>query len=437
LPASFPSSWISRSEGSFAADYEMDPELIADPAFKAELLEGLRDIPSMSIVMEPADLFEENGIYANSAERGDDWERRASIELILPDGSTGFVQDAALQIHGYGWRYHSSTLKHSFRIQFKAEYGASKLEYPLFKEAPVTRFDSIVLRAGGSKTWLDFRDPENAQYLHDAFARDTAYEMGKIDGHATYVHLYLNGLYWGLYMPVERPDAGFAEEYFGGDDADYDAINRRTTTNEAIDGDLEAYNTMLALGDGDLTSAEGLAALEEYLDIADLIDWMLIHQYMTNQDGPCCFYGNNQRGIRKCEAGAGYRFFVWDMEYSLWNASDSTNIVVDVEGHASHLYTRLQSNADFRAQYSARAQELLTAQGALTPALSAARYEKRAQEIYRALLGESARWGDTYRQPAYTRDIEWQIEYDRLMNEYFPYRTDHMINQLRAIGLYP
>ena len=48
--------------------------------------------------------------------------------------------------------------------------------------------------------------------------------MGDTDGHATYVHLYLNGLYWGLYNPVEKTDDGFAEIHYGGDKTEYDVI---------------------------------------------------------------------------------------------------------------------------------------------------------------------------------------------------------------------
>ena len=32
----------------------------------------------------------------------------------------------------------------------------------------------------------------------------------------TFVHLYLNGLYWGLYNPVERPESSFWADTFGG-----------------------------------------------------------------------------------------------------------------------------------------------------------------------------------------------------------------------------
>ena len=42
--------------------------------------------------------------------------------------------------------------------------------------------------------------------------------------HGKYVHLYLNGLYWGLYNVHERPDDSFADEYYGGDKDDYYVI---------------------------------------------------------------------------------------------------------------------------------------------------------------------------------------------------------------------
>lgn len=431
-PAGLPAVWDGVSEAPVSADYEMDPEIVATD--RAELLEGLRAIPTLSLVMDPEDLFGADGLYVNSAERGEAWERAASVEWIEPDGATGFAEACGVRVHGYGWRYHSATKKHSLRLEFRSEYGASALEYPVFADAPIDRFDSLVLRAGGSKTWLDFRDPAQAQYLHDSFARDSARDMEKADGHATYVHLYLNGLYWGLYNPVERPEADFGAAYFGGDADEYDAVNRRTTMNEAIDGTLDAYNTLLALADEDLSTS--YAAVEAMLGIDDLVDYMLLHQYTANRDGPCCAESNNMRGLRRRLDGEPFRFFVWDMEYSLWDARDAINVDIDVSGSISHVYTRLRQNADFRARYAARARLHLTDGGALTPAAASARYAARAEEIYGPLLAESARWGDTYRAAPYRREVEWQAEYDRLQDEFFPARTDALIAQLTAAGLY-
>ncbi len=435
-PEGFPATWDGLEQSAVTADYEMDPEVALDPAYTDDLLAGLRAIPTLSLVLDPDDLFgADDGLYVHSLQRGTEWERPASAELILPDNTTGFAEECGVRLHGYGWRYHSSTLKHALRLEFRPEYGDSKLDYPLFADAPVDRFDSIVLRSQGSRGWQDFRDPEQAQYLRDAFARDTAAAMGKVDGHATFVHLYLNGLYWGLYNPVERPDAGFAEERFGGSDADYDAINRRTSTNEAINGDLEAYNTLLALVDEDLTVAENYAAVEAMLNLDDLIDYMLIHQYTSNRDGPEEFSHNNMRGVRHRDGGQ-FHFFVWDMEYSLWEFDRDVNVDVDVSGSASHMYARLRTSEDFRAGYAERARLHLTGDGALTPEAGLARWDARAEEIWDAIVAESARWGDTDRATPYTRDVEWLTERERLRTEYFPYRTEWLIERLEEAGLY-
>ncbi len=430
----YPDSWDGMSQDAVAADYEMDPEVVDDPAYTDDLLGGLRAIPTLSVQMDPEDLFgAEDGIYVHSLQRGDAWERPASIELLETDG-TSVQEHCGVRIHGYGWRYHAYTRKHAFRLEFRPEYGPSKLEYPLFPDAPVERFDSIVLRAQGSRGWQDFRDPEQSQYLRDAFARDTARDMGKADGHGRHVHLYLNGLYWGLYQMVERPDAGFGEEYFGGDDEDYDAINRRTTTNEAIDGTLDAYNELLALVDEDVTEPQVWAEIQAVLDLDDLIDYMLIHQYTVNQDGPCCFNHNNMRGVRSRQGGL-WRWFVWDMEYSIWEADHDTNIEVDIDGSVSHVYARLRLNAAFRARYAERAATHLGEDGALTVEACTARWESRSVEIEDAVVAESARWGDANREPPYTRDVEWMEERTRLLEEFFPYRSGYLEQQLRDAGL--
>jgi hypothetical protein len=60
----------------------------------------------------------------------------------------------------------------------------------------------------------------------------------------------------------------------------------------------------------------------------------------------------------------------------------------------------------------------------------------RAAEIYNAVVAESARWGDTGRAVSYTRDVEWQQERARLLNSFFPYRTDYINSQLENDGLY-
>ena len=55
-------------------------------------------------------------------------------------------------------------------------------------------------------------------------ASDTELAMGNEAKHGRFVHLYINGLYWGLYDLTERPEATWAAQTWGGTTDDYDVI---------------------------------------------------------------------------------------------------------------------------------------------------------------------------------------------------------------------
>ena len=289
-PAGFPATWAGTP-----ADYEMDPDVTTNPAYAAEMHAAMKSIRTLSLVLPPGDLFgPANGIYTFPESRGLAWERACSAELILPpgwveqnggvppppagpNGGTGFQENCGLRIWGYGWRAHSATKKHALRLKFKDIYnGPNKLSHPLFPGWHVQKFDNIILRSQGSRGWNDFRTPDisQSQYIHDSFARDTAAEMGKLDGPATMVHLYLNGLYWGLYNAVLRPDASFGEEHYGGTENDYDALNARFSI-EVINGDRLAWDAALALGTAGLADTTRYQQLQQYVDLDNLIDYAL------------------------------------------------------------------------------------------------------------------------------------------------------------------
>ena len=60
-----------------------------------------------------------------------------------------------------------------------------------------------------------------ARFVTDQVVADLQNAASSGGPHGKYVHLYLNGLYWGLYNVHERPDDGYAAEYYGGDKDDY------------------------------------------------------------------------------------------------------------------------------------------------------------------------------------------------------------------------
>ena len=192
----------------------------------AEIEAGLKALPKLAIDVDPDDLFgAAKGIYTHPLETGPNWERAASIQLSFPDQSEGFKIDCGIRIQG-GWnRRPEESPKHAFRLVFRKKYGAGKLHFPLFDGAEPRAFDELILRAGCNNTWLHWSGEERRRgdYLRDQWMRDRYRAMGHPSARGDFVHLYLNGRYWGIYNLVERPAAEFAAAHFGGRPNEYDA----------------------------------------------------------------------------------------------------------------------------------------------------------------------------------------------------------------------
>ncbi len=455
LAMGFPANW-----GAVAADYGLDPRVV-DPSGKDKyggkyarsLKSDLQTIPTLSLVMDQSDLFGPQGLYSNPEFRGDAWERPASLELLYPDNQPGFQANAGIRIQGGAFRRFDLTYKKSFRVVFREKYGHSTLDYPLFGPGAADHFDNIVLRANSNDAWPYFGG--SCLYIRDAFAMETARALGMITPHSTFVHLYINGLYWGLYNPVERPDAAFSATYHGGDKDSWDALNQ----DSAPDGNYEAWNRLLSLLNQGMSSMAAYQriqgnhpdgtrnpAYEHLLDVDNLIDYMILNFYVGNTDWP----GRNWWVGRNRDNGDGFYFYPWDTETAL----GVTGLEVDrtsVSDAVARPYGALRSNTDFKMQFADRVYRHFFNGGALyvhptAPAWNpvfpennqpAARFAALANQIDRAIVGESARWGDQRNTGPFTRDEHWQRERDNLLANFFPRRSSIVLEQFRRAGLYP
>ncbi|MFW6161242.1 MAG: CotH kinase family protein, partial [Planctomycetota bacterium] len=440
-PAGYPSEWKNDS-GWLPADYEMDPEIAQAAAYADVLDDALLAIPTISLVTDVEHLFDPHtGIYMNPRESGVAWERPVSAELLHPDGTAGFQIDAGLRIQGGASRLPSKSPKHSFRLLFKGIHGPTKLEYPLFGDDAAAEFDTITLRAGFNQSWIHHNtvmgdQRGRAQYVRDQWAKDTQLAMGGLAPHNDYAHLYVNGLYWGLYNPTERPDAAFAAAYLGGDKADYDALN----SGEPVDGNRERWNQLFDLVNAGVQTEAQYQAVAQRLDIDSFIDYMVLNHYAGNRDWD---HHNWYAFARRDTAGKFY-FASWDAE-SIFIGSGDDRTGLDHDRCPSRLLNRLAENAEFRVRFADRVHAHFHNDGALTPENVVARWSTRADQVYEAVVAESARWGDYRRdvhplgtpRDLYERDVHWAAERDRLLTDYFPGRTDTVLQQYRDRGLYP
>lgn len=455
-PPGWPSTW-----GSNTRDYGMDPDVVNNPKYSGTIKNDLKSVPTFSMVVELKDLFSAStGIYANAGQDGRAWERPCSLELINPNGDKGFHINAGVRIRG-GYSRSTGNPKHAFRFFFREVYGAPKLKYPLFGDAGTDTFDSIDLRCSQNYSW-SFEGNSICVHLRDQFSRDSQIDMGHNAERGHFYHLYINGQYWGMFNTCERTEASYGESYFGGNKADYDVIKVESGpyTIFATDGNMQAWTRLYNACKAGLTNDAAYEkiqgnnpdgtrnpAYENLVDVDNMIDYMLVIFYGGNLDAPISnFLGNNNPnnwyGVRNRLGTEGFRFFAHDAEHTLLNLSENRTGPYSA-GNSSvstsspqWVFQKCQANAEFRQRVADRVQRHFFNGGALTPEACAARFRKRMTEIDRAVVGESARWGDSKRNPPLTRD-NWLNAANSILNGFFPQRTAVVLGQLKTKKLYP
>ena len=468
-PPGWPRDWSNSGDPSAVhpADYEMDPRVVNNTLPGYSVSEALLDIPSVSIALEPGDFLNSEadrragnatGMYSNPRSR---FERPCSIEYIRPDGEPGFQLDAKIEVHGNASRRPARMHKHSLRVTFTSEFGGpGRLEYPLFPESPVERFNKLVLRAcftdsWGLVSWSSSRyRPNDSQYFRDVWMKDSLRDMGQPSSYGNFVHLYVNGLYFGLHNLTERLEDDFWAEHLGGEKEDWEVY-------KDLSGGSSRWNQMMSILNGDIANRGIYARAQNHIDVVNFADYMLLHFYADSEDWP---HHNGYAAANPVSGDGRFRFWCWDQEIVLdkfsWNRYGNSS-------GAGAPFQRLRRNAEFRMLFADRVQKHLFNEGALSEQASIDRYLGLANRIDKAIVAESARWGDTqattpygntpgssrdinadYHPPTinnpiyFTREQHWLVERDNVINNYIPTLHDQndsrsTIRELRANDLFP
>jgi hypothetical protein len=422
--------------GHLGPDWAIDQDLVGSGRPYADtIINDLKSVPTLSLVMPWNDWFGSGGqgIYISGAGS----ERAVSAELINGDGSSGFQINAAVEIQGGSSDDRWKDDKLSMQLKFKSAYGPAELDYDLFGGDAITRFDTLILDSVLNFSWLHHQDGsqrENAKYIQDQFVADLQLATGGAAPHGRFVHLYLNGLYWGMYYIHERPDENFAAAYLGGEDENYDIIKHRSTT--VVAGSSTNYQQLLNLAAQNLAVDANYQALLNKLDIVPFIDYMIINFYAGNTDWA---HHNWYASFNRVDPAAKWHFHSWDAEHVLKHhlaTTDSTG--KNDAGSPTYIHQRLATNPEYRLLFADRVHKHFANHGAMTPANAAAAYQARMTEIDRAIVGESVRWGDNFNNgnDPYTRDTDWLPDNQSVLTGYFPTRTNVVRNQLLARGLY-
>ena len=156
----------------------MNQAIMTNPAYQAQLMPALQGLPVVSLV------------FSGDITRT---EKPSSVELIgFGDGD--IQEDCGMAQYG---SYVTNFAKRSMRLYFRSSFGTSKLKYPVFKgfdhDVPATdEFDALDLRQGSHDM------VERGYYLSNPLCDDTLLDMGHLNPHGRFVHVMVNGQYWGV-----------------------------------------------------------------------------------------------------------------------------------------------------------------------------------------------------------------------------------------------
>ena len=449
------------------ADYAMDPTVVNNPLYDVE--NSLRSLPTISLSMPSDHFFKEStpathgkdpseGIYVNpgglwpGGHNRDDWERKASFEYIPAknntNGATDTQQDCGLRMQGLSSATPQAYRKFSFRAIFRRQYGASKLEHDIFPNDSdaATRHNSLILRAGSSDKWdTELTAPvqgiDDVQYLRDSFVRYTQLDMqgSGATGRSDWAHIYINGVYWGLYNMIERTDQGWLSEYEGGDDNDYQ-VERDSIQSEEEGGftpNWDNLNTQLRDAGAVIDQAHYVAAAKA-LDPRPFAEYIMVNQVCQTQDWPGANFSLNApndssiRGWRFTAEGADQSLVAQPGNERSWMTYRRSRFVSSNPGT---FWEHYRANPHFREIFADLIHKhMLTTGGSLTAPILKNRYQAEVDLLRGPLAAESARWGDSQlalRTPA----EHWEPLVTRTHDDFFDYIIPTYLSIYEEYGL--
>lgn len=415
-------------------------------------------IPVISIVADWNDL---NSLHAFPEERGTDWERPINMEYFAPGGQVQFNVKAGIRVHGNFSRLYSP--KKSYRIYFRKSYGGpGNLEYPLFPDSSVTKFDKLVLRAGFQDTFFHRGIPGlsdkhlSARYINDQVVRNLHRDMGQPIAHGSWVLLYLNGEFWGLYNLTERIDQQFLRSY-SDKDAEWNIITKESgwengvwyNREEVKEGDYAGWlENQNWVGSAEFSVPGNIGVLQNRVDLENVFSYLFLEAYVQNLDWP----DSNWIVYRRMDSGAKanqgkWRMMVWDAETALGSAdggfkNDINTLERAYSPHDS--ITRILEkpfikNCWLKVQFWQRAREYLGVEnttnrppnevGQLSKERVKAEILKQAEIVRPFIALEAARWAPDMGVANFDHSVQQALNFVDERQEVILHHLDAMRNQ--------
>ncbi|MBI9037174.1 MAG: CotH kinase family protein [Bacteroidales bacterium] len=268
-------------------------------ATQTYFIDANHELPVISLSTNPENFFDpEIGIYHEN-NVNEDWERPVHLELFEPDGNSGFSIDAGVKL--YGGLTTANLPQKSLAIFARDDYGYDEIDYQIFPDIDITKFESIVLRNSGND-WMNtmFRDGFMTELLDDMGIDKQAFRPALI---------YINGEYWGIHNIREKISDNFLEAHHGVESDELDLLEGQGLP---ITGNSAHYNNMIEfIENNSLSNQTNFEYIKTQMDVCNFINYQISQIYFANTDWP----GNNIKFWRPKTPEGKWKWIIYDTDF--------------------------------------------------------------------------------------------------------------------------
>jgi hypothetical protein len=412
------------------------------------LKNALAAAPTVCLTTDIGNLVDTvSGIYVNPGRHGLFWERPVSMEYINLAGTSEFQIDCGARVRG-GFSRSATNPKHAFHMFFRKSLYDGDLNYRLFGAQGASQFSQIDLRCEQNYSWAFQSDAQNS-LMREEWSRVSQGDMGQPYARTGYFHLYINGIYWGVYNFEERTEAAYGETYLGGTKENIDVVKSAGSpgyNTEMTDGNFAAWRNLfdqsVALRKDTTSETSRTARYQQMrglnpdgtrnpnypvlLDVDNLIDYLLVVFYDGSFDSPMSTFlnnaSNNWFGVRDRLGTRGFTFYAHDHEHGMnstgtnsynrvgpwgdpnatsnnwgqsWTTSQYRSRETFTKSNPQYLHELLCFSAEYRQRVADRVQKHFFNGGALSNVNAVARVNALAAQVDPIIHAEAARWGSS------------------------------------------
>lgn len=293
-----------------------------------------------------------------------------------------------------------------------------RMEHQFFNTSPRGTYRRLILKAGGSD---NYPHQDGGGHMRDVFAQKLS-EVADLEldeRRSTFVSLFVNGQYWGVYDMREKVDDNqYTDYYYNQDyifrDSDlyiqYIKTWGSTLPEFGNQPAIDAWNELTDfVQNNDMALEANYNYVDSQLNIDSLIDYFVLNSYLVNKDW-LNWNTSWWRGLDPSGGALKWRYALWDMDGILGHYINYTGIpditsdappcqAEEIEvgvGHTQTIGKLIEENASVRQRYVTRYADLLNTH--LSCDEVTAVFDAIVAEITPEMPRQIARWGGSMDQ---------------------------------------